>query len=145
LIIISFEHASGFSEILRDFEIPLIYSYSIALPPAVLLYLLGRNTFARRRSLSLLRTVGVLAATNTVGCLLSGLVLFTLQLDPWDHYWSRFRFAVMFGMVITLTFGLSMDFYQHVRSRLDCRTSGSGIHTSACSSSNSQDAVQDGE
>jgi signal transduction histidine kinase len=122
LIVISFEHASGLSEILRDFEIPLIYSYSIALPSAVLLYLLGRKTFARRRSLTLLRTVGVLAATNTVGCLFTGLVLSTLQLDPWDHYWLRFRFAVMFGMVITLTFGLSMDFYQHVRSRLDLAT-----------------------
>ncbi len=28
----------------------------------------------------------------------------------------------MFGMVITLTFGLSMDFYQHLRSRLDFAT-----------------------
>src|ERR1039457_3847054 len=62
LIIISFEHASRFSQLLRDFEIPLIYSYSIALPSAVLLYLLGRKTLARRRNLSLLRTVGVLAA-----------------------------------------------------------------------------------
>ncbi len=122
LIVISFEHASRYSEILRDFEIPLIYSYSIAIPSAVLLYLLGRKTFARRRSLSLLRTVGVLAVTNTVGCLFTGLVLSALQLDSWDHYWSRFRFAVMFGMVITLTFGLSMDFYQHVRSRLDLAT-----------------------
>jgi len=122
LIIISFEHASRFSEILRNFEIPLIYSYSIALPSAVVLYLLGRKTIARRRSLILLRTVGVLAATNTAGCLFTGLVLSALQLDPWDRYWSRFRFAVMFGMVITLTFGLSMDFYQQVRSRLDLAT-----------------------
>ena len=122
LIIISFEHASRFSEILRNFEIPLIYSYSIALPSAVVLYLLGRKTIARRRSLILLGTVGVLAATNTAGCLFTGLVLSALQLDPWDRYWSRFRFAVMFGMVITLTFGLSMDFYQQVRSRLDLAT-----------------------
>jgi hypothetical protein len=122
LIIISFEHASRLSEILRDFEIPLVYSYSIALPSAVLLYLLGRRTFGCTRSLKLLRSVGVLAATNTVGCLFAGLVLSSLQLDPWNQYWSRFRFSVMFGMVITLTFGLGMDFYQHVRSRLDFAT-----------------------
>jgi len=122
LIIISFEHASRFSEILRDFEMPLIYSYSIAVPSAVLLYLLGCKTVARPRRFRLLSTVGVLAATNTAGCLFSGLVLSALQLDPWDHYWPRFRFAAMFGMVITLTFGLGMDFYQHVRSRLDLAT-----------------------
>jgi hypothetical protein len=63
--------------------------------------------------------VGVLAVTNTVGCLFSGLLLAALQLDPWDNYWPRFRFAMMFGMVITLTFGLGMNFFQHVRSRLD--------------------------
>ena len=122
LIFITFEHASRFSEILRDFAIPLVYSYSIALPSAVLLYLLGFKTFVRRRSLRLLKTVGVLAATNTAGCLFSGLLVAALQLDSWDHYWSRFRFAIMFGMVITLTFGLGMDFYQHLRSRLDFAT-----------------------
>ena len=122
VIIISFEHASRFSEILRNFEIPLIYSYSIALPSAVLLCLAERKNFARRRDFSLLRAVGILAATNTVGCLFSGLLLATLQLDPWDNYWPRFRFAMMFGMVITLTFGLGMNFYQHVRSRLDFAT-----------------------
>jgi len=122
VIIISFEHASRFSEILRNFEIPLIYSYSIALPSAVLLCLVERRTFARRRNFSLFRAVGVLAVTNTVGCLFSGLALSALQLDPWANYWPRFRFAMMFGMVITLTFGLGMNFYQHVRSRLDFAT-----------------------
>ncbi len=122
LILISFEHASRFSEILRDFEIPLVYSYSIAVPSAVLLYFLGRGAFVRRRSLRLLRTIGVLAATNTVGCLFTGVILAALQLDPWGHYWSRLRFALMFGMVITLTFGLGMDFYEHVRTRLDLAT-----------------------
>jgi signal transduction histidine kinase len=121
-IIISFEHASRFSEILRGFVIPLFYSYSIALPSAVLLYFLGFKRSVRRRSLRLLRTIGVLAATNTAGCLFSGLLLAALRLDSWDHYWSRFRFAMMFGMVITLIFGLGMDFYQHVRSRLDLAT-----------------------
>ncbi|MGO9012428.1 MAG: sensor histidine kinase [Bryobacteraceae bacterium] len=122
LILISFEHASRFSEIIRDFEIPLVYSYSIALPSAVLLYFLGYRTFVRRRSLRLLRTIGVLTATNTLGCLFTGVVLAALQLDPWNHYWPRLRFALLFGMVITLTFGLGMDFYEHVRSRLDLAT-----------------------
>lgn len=122
VIIISFEHATRFSEILRDFEIPLIYSYSIALPSAALLYLLGRRTFVRKRSFSLLKTVGVLVVTNTVGCLFTGLVLGVLRLEPWSSYWSRFRFAMMFGMVTTLTFGLGMSFYQHLRSRLELAT-----------------------
>ena len=49
VIIVSFEHASRFSEILRDLEIPMIYSYSIAIPSAVLLCLAERKNFARRR------------------------------------------------------------------------------------------------
>lgn len=122
LIFVSFEHAPRLSELLRDFAIPLVYSYSIALPSAVLLFHLGRRTYASRRSFSLLRTVGVLAATNTVGCLFSGLVLGALRLETWGNYWSRFRFAMMFGMVITLTFGLGMSFFQQMRWRLDSAT-----------------------
>lgn len=121
-IIISSEHASQLSEMLRVFAISLIYSYSIAVPSAALMYVLGTRNVVRRRSLGLLRTIGILVGTNTVGCLFSGVVLAVLRLDAWSRYWPRFRFAMVFGMVITLTFGLGMDFYQQVRSRLDLAT-----------------------
>jgi len=119
---LSFEHVSRLSQVFTAFAIPLIYAYSIAVPSAVLLCLLGRRSIAGKRSFSLLRTIGVLVATNTVGCLFTGVVLAALRIDPWNLYWVRFRPNVAFGMVITLIFGLGMDFYHHMRLRLDLAT-----------------------
>jgi len=118
LIIIAFEHASRLTDILRDLAIPALYSYSIALPSAILLYALSGWKSDTHRSLNLLVPICVLAVTNTVGCLFTGVMIPILRLDTWASYWPRFRFAMMFGMVITLIFGLGMNFYEHVRWRL---------------------------
>lgn len=122
LILISFGHVSGEAGTTRAFVVPFVYSYSIAVPSAVLLFLMGSMSPDSERRPSLLKRVGVLVATNTAGCLFGGLVLGAFQIYPWFNYWSQFRFAAKFGAVITLTFGLSMDFYENVRTRLDLAT-----------------------
>lgn len=119
LIFVKFEHPSRISEIVRVLVISLIYSCSIAFPSAVILFRMARIPFANRAGVGLLTRVGVLLATNAAGCMVAGLLLVGLHIDRWDHYWDRFQSAALFGTVITLTFGLSMNFYQQVRARLE--------------------------
>jgi two-component system, LytTR family, sensor histidine kinase AlgZ len=119
LILINFEHPDRISLIVRDFVISLIYSCSIAFLSALVLYRMGRIPFANRPGAGLLTRVCVLLATNAAGCMAAGLLLVWLHLDPWDRYWDRFRFAALFGTVITLTVGLGMNLYQQMRARLE--------------------------
>lgn len=121
-ILASVSRAMRLSGIARQFVPALVYSCCIAIPAALILNYFGDKCGGRRRSLVALIRVIVLLTTNTIGCLVGGFILSIAGIVPRAHYWSQFKFSVGFGAVITLTFGLSVSFYEGVRRRMESAT-----------------------
>lgn len=122
VILTSVSQARQLSGIALHFVTTLVYSCCIAIPSALILNYFGYKGGDQRIGLVLLTRVVVLLTTNTIGCLVAGLILSVAGIVPRDQYWSEFRFAVGFGAVITLTFGLSMSFYETARQRMESAT-----------------------
>ncbi len=106
------------SEITREVLVDFIYCTLIALPSMALLTWIS-HSFGPRfpRFVVLMQAVGQLC-TAVAGCLAAGLVLQLVGLSSPDHYWSQFRGIVLFCVVISLLFGLSITSYETLRYKL---------------------------
>src|SRR5262249_26871476 len=90
----------------------------ISVLSSFVLHLIGHTALAQRQGFKIVTPVVALLATNTLGCLLAGLVLLLVGLTPPHGFWIEFKGTLPFGAVITLTFGLSMYFYYVLREKL---------------------------
>jgi two-component system sensor histidine kinase AlgZ len=122
LIEVSFSHRVNIRDILRFAEFTLVYACSISFPSALTLYRLRQVEFAGRRGMLLLFRTGILLCTSFFGCLVGAGILYLIGLVPKGDYWIEFRGSVGLCVVLTLTFGLSMHFYEETRLRLEAAT-----------------------
>ena len=118
-ILFTFEPSAPQSLVVKQFIGALVYSGIIGGLSAFSLHVVGNTALAQRRGFKVVTPVLVLLATNTVGCLLAGLVMMMLGLITREGYWPRFTGTLPFGAVITLMVGLSMYFYYVLQSKLE--------------------------
>ncbi len=119
VIVASFTHSFEPAAVLHTFSFAVIYSFTIGLPASVTLVRLGRARLAGGKRVGLVLRLLVLLACALVGCLVSGVLFAMIGLNPIQDYWKEFRQSLLFSTVITLTFGLSVSFYQEVQFRLE--------------------------
>ncbi len=107
------------NRILGDFARIFLYSCCVSMPAASTLHYLGHRSAWTRGLSYVALTVVVLLGATVVGCLMADLILVAVGILPANQYWPEFSFAFRFGVLLTLTFGLSMSFYEVVRGRLE--------------------------
>jgi len=118
-VILAIVRQAEISVVIRTFEFSLVYSCAISFPTALVLVYLFQAPFASRPGTKLLIRVFTLLVMDAAGCLVAGVVLALIGLNPWHEYWTEFRFSVLLGAIITLTAGLGMSFYEQTRFRLE--------------------------
>ena len=94
-----------------------VYTAMIALPSMFLLDRIGHRCTDQYTRLVALMQALALVFTATFGCLAAGLVLQIVGILPYGTYWPHFRANLAFSIVISLVVGLSISFYESLRSR----------------------------
>ena len=118
LILASLNVDFRIARLIHWFLFALVYSCSIGAPACLLLLHIGRRSFAAGKPIGWVPRVLVLVASSLAGCLIAGVLFVTFSMNPPGEYWQEFRFSFPFSLVVTLTFGISVSFYQEVSARL---------------------------
>ncbi len=109
---------AGFA-FLKSILVMAVYSSCIAIPTALTLHTFGHRFADRGRNFFIACTVGVLLTANVLGCFAADLILLAAGVLTPDLFWTEFTFAIPFGTVITLMFGLGMAFYEWMRGKME--------------------------
>jgi two-component system sensor histidine kinase AlgZ len=120
LILVSLEPGYTPLRVLQKFVSTLTYSACIAYPSAFGMIWTSRLPVPQIRGLKLMVSVAILLAANVAGCYAAGGMLALAGLG--ECCGTELRTNMLFGAVITLTFGLSMHFYTSVRAQLETAT-----------------------
>jgi sensor histidine kinase YesM len=118
LILASLNMDFRIASLIHWFLFALVYSSSIGAPACSLLLYVGRRRFAAGKQIGWVPRFVVMLTSSLTGCLVAGVVLVAVGLNPPRLYWQEFRTSLLFSTMITLTFGISVSFYQEVSARL---------------------------
>ena len=96
----------------------VIYSYAIGTPSSLLLPLVARVVEKRAASVKIAALGSSIAVLTVAGCLVANLLLILIGVESAAVIWARFGFSVRFSVLIALAIGLSVYFFESLRSQL---------------------------
>ncbi|MBI3665435.1 MAG: sensor histidine kinase [Acidobacteria bacterium] len=119
LLLAWFYNLSKPRELAVNFLASFIYSNAIGGLLCMTLSRWGRRLSRVRFPLNWILLITLILADSVLGTFIANLVLVAIRIEPLRAFWQQVYWGARFSAVIALMFGLSVFFYESVRSRLE--------------------------